>query len=68
MADEQDQSEGLDDEVVDDDTEATTDVDRFVDDPTEEYPPDRPLGVEDPGTVEIEDDLATRVEREQPEA
>ncbi len=67
MTDDQDQSEGLDDEVVDDDTEATTDPDRFIDEPTEDYPPEAPLGVEDPGIVEIEDDLATRVEREQPE-
>lgn len=67
MSDEQDQSEGLDDEVVDDDTEATADPDRFVDDPTADYPPDAPLGVEDPGVLDIEDDLATRAEREQPE-
>jgi len=67
MTDEQDQAEALDDEVVDDDTEATTDADRFVEEPTENYPPDTPLGVEDPGAIEIEDDLATCAEREQPE-
>jgi hypothetical protein len=33
----------------------------------EEYPPDEPLGVEDPGRYEIEDDLATRVARGEPD-
>jgi hypothetical protein len=36
-----------------------------------DYPPDEPLAVEDPSIAEdgaiVEDDLATRVEREEPE-
>lgn len=64
MSDEQDQSEALDDEQLADDQ--PTNDDRFVELPAEEnYPPDEAQGVEDPGVLEIEDDLESRTRREQ---
>ena len=65
MADEQHQAEQLDDDVLTDDV---TD-DRSGEEPAtgEDYPPDHPAGVDDPNRYFIEDDLATRVDREQPD-
>ena len=70
MTDEQDRAESLDDdliaddELIDDDAAAAGD-DRFERLPAldEEYPPERPMGVEDPGLFGIEDDVATRETR-----
>jgi hypothetical protein len=71
MADEQDRAESLDDDVVADDEDdlAGAEDDRFEEIAAldEEYPPDRPLGVNDPGRYEIEDDLETREARGVPE-
>lgn len=71
MADEQDRAESLDDDVVADEEDVirkqggTSDDERFGQIPAleEEYPPDEPMGAEDPGRFEIEDDLATRESR-----
>lgn len=63
MSDEQDQAEQLDDDVLADD-ELLGD-ERFADpDIEEEYPPDAPMGVLDPGVYEIEDSVASRTRRE----
>ncbi|WP_162942060.1 hypothetical protein [Desertimonas flava] len=64
MTDEQNWAEQLDDEVL---SESTTDGERIEDTAAEEdYPPDRPYVVDDQGSVyDLEDDLATRVAREQ---
>jgi hypothetical protein len=72
MSDEQDGAEALDDDVIADDEAPDpdgADDDRFVEIAAleEEYPPDQPLGVEDPGRYEIEDDLATRSSRTEPD-
>lgn len=70
MTDEQDGAEALDDDVLTDDgvidASGAAGDDRFERLPglDEEYPPDEPLGVEDPGRFEIEDDLASRDERQ----
>jgi hypothetical protein len=72
MSDEQDRAEALDDDVIVDDEEAVAGAedfsageDRYTEIAAldEEYPPDRPQGVEDPGRFEIEDDLAAREAR-----
>ena len=70
MTDEQDRAEALDDDIVADDEELGSGDDVFERAPAldEEYPPDEPMGVEDPGRFEIEDDLATRESRLRPEA
>lgn len=66
MTDEQDGAEALDDEVLSD---GTTDGQRIDDTAAEEdYPPDHAYVVDDRGSVyELEDDVATRAEREEPE-
>jgi hypothetical protein len=66
MTDEQDRAEALDDEVLSD---GTTDGERIEDTAAEEeYPPDRPYVVDDTGSVyDLEDDVATRVDREEAE-
>jgi len=67
MSDEQDRAGSLDDDVIADDEDPIpeNDDDRFeeIAGIDEEFPPDVPLGVEDPGRFEIEDDLATREAR-----
>jgi hypothetical protein len=66
MTDDQERAEVLDDEVIADDQ--PTNDDRFVELPAEEeYPPDVPRGVSDPGLFDIEDDITSRAEREQDE-
>ena len=83
MTDEQDRAEMLDDDVIADEEDRIPgpedrtdhdplfgpDDDRFAGMPAldEEYPPDEPVGVEDPGRYEIEDDLATRMARGEPD-
>ena len=80
MTDEQDRAEALDDDVIADEEDRIpgeersdplfgSDDDRYAEMPAldDEYPPDEPLGVEDPGRYEIEDDLASREERGEPE-
>ncbi len=67
MSDEQDQAEGLDDDRLLDE-EYSGDGNPYDDVPAEDFPPDRPQGVEDIGVDEMEDDVATRAEREEPEA
>ena len=83
MTDEQDRAEALDDDVIADEEDHIpgaeqrldhdplfgADDDRFIEIPAldDDYPPDRPLGVEDPGRYEIEDDLAAREARSEPE-
>lgn len=75
MADEQDRADALDDDVIADDeaidAPGLDGDDRFERLPAldDDYPPDEPLGVEDPGRFEIEDDLSTRDARQadQPE-
>jgi hypothetical protein len=70
MTDEQAQAEALDDDVIADDELIDRDAgatgdDRFVEYPAldEEYPPEEPMGVEDLGRFDIEDDVASREER-----
>ena len=83
MTDEQDRAEALDDDVIaDEEARLPGAADRIDHDPLfgpdddrfaeiaaldEDYPPDEPLGVEDPGRYEIEDDLATRASRGDPD-
>lgn len=69
MTDEQEQAEALDDDIIADDEQPPIDDDRFTEIAAldEDYPPDQPLGAEDPGIYGIEDDVATREERENPE-
>jgi hypothetical protein len=72
MTDEQDRAEQLDDEIIADDEDELDDGELRPDDDRfeqiaaldEEYPPDEPLGVEDDGRFGIEDDLASREDRE----
>jgi len=66
VSDEQDQAEGLDDDRLLDE-EQPGDGNPYDDVPAEDYPPDRPQGVEDIGVDEMEDDLVTRTDREEPE-
>jgi hypothetical protein len=63
MSDDQDQAERLDDDVLADD-ELLGD-ERFEDpDIEQDYPPDAPMGVLDPGVYEIDDSVASRTRRE----
>lgn len=65
MSDEQDRAEALDDEILSD--AGTSDADRFVELPAEEYPLDEPLGVDDPEAIGVSDDVVDRERREQPD-
>lgn len=65
MSDEQNWAETLDDDVLADDSPSNDD--RFEELPSEDYPPDVPLSVEDAGSVEVGDDVSTRAAREMPE-
>ena len=59
MSDEQDRAEAIDDDVVD--------SDEFDEEPPGDFPPDRPMGVDDIGAADLLDDVRTRAEREEPE-
>lgn len=59
MSDEQDRAEAVDEDVVD--------VDELDEEPPADYPPDRPLGVDDIGVTDVLDDVRTRAAREEPE-
>ena len=68
MSDEQDISEGLDEDVVDEDDDFTGDQ---VGEDLPDYPPDRPYGVNTVGVTAVEEDagesFAERTYREVPE-
>lgn len=69
MADEQDQAEGLDDDVVSDGESGDgggPDPARFEALPAEDSPPDEPLGVDDPGAAGASDSVSEREWREEP--
>lgn len=59
MSDDQDRAEAVDEDVVD--------VDGRDDELPADYPPDRPMGVDDPGALDVRDDVRTRAAREEPE-
>jgi hypothetical protein len=69
MTDEQDRAEALDDDVLADDEDVGVGADVYERAPAldEDFPPDEPWGVADAGRFEIEDDLATRETRTEPE-
>jgi hypothetical protein len=73
MTDEQDRAEMLDDEVIDDDEdripgpEDRTDHDPLFGPDDDRFAGMPALDEEDPGRYEIEDDLATRMAREEPD-
>lgn len=74
MSDDQDRAEALDDDVLADDEADIDDPEptgdgRFAEIAglEDEFPPEQPLGAEDPGRYAIDDDIATREMRQDDE-